>query len=806
MMIALHPHELPDALSRVRPDVALLSLDCFDTLLWRHVHAPRHLFTDLGENGPTRLQRIWAETRARSRCSVTRGSNEATIHEIYEALLPNANAEERAGAVLAELETEARHCYGFAPTVALMRAAKAQGIPIAIVSDTYLNRAELSALIAAAAGDDVLGLIDYVFCSSDHGVSKGEGLFEHLLRDTGIAPERILHIGDNKHADFDAACAKGINGVHLVQFDSGTEQRLRLEAAVATTLSPTPAGAATTWQPHRAAIAHSMPILPDAATGLGFAALGPIMHAFGRWIADEADLLAGRGGTTHILFLMRDGYLPQRVFEALFPARDHVKAIEISRFTATAGSFIDRAKVAAHLEVEVQGSSPEAIARQLLLNQWETARLLKALPRQGAAKALVKALMARDTSAKILSRSAAFGDRLCAYIRREVAPAPGDTLMLVDLGYNGTVQDAVEPLLRRAFGVDVAGRYLLLREQRMAGLDKKGLIDARHYDENTLEALCGNVAVIEQLCTAATGSVVDYDDEGQPVRKDSSIKARQSATRERVQEGCIRFAEERDSAFVRAPTSETADTRRAAAAATLARIMYLPLPEELEVLAQFEHDVNLGGDGTVALFDPAIAGAGLKQRGLFYMKGSERMYLPAELRGQGLPLSLSLFAQKRFAMDFRFADFCDRSIDVPLIIADGRDVVTDVVKAHATHDGYYVAAIPVGAYRFAIGLQFGKLFDWLQVESVQFEPVAGFLSEQPGRTAAVEATISLESMEQVAPHLLRCLDESAFLMVPPPQTKADVPMMLSVVFRPIAERVPTAPSPSSTASQPGAYA
>ncbi|WP_163450031.1 hypothetical protein, partial [Escherichia coli] len=65
----------------------------------------------------------------------------------------------------------------------------------------------------------------------------------------------------------------------------------------------------------------------------------------------------------------------------------------------------------------------------------------------------------------ITQASRSFADRLIAHVRKAVNPARGDTLMLVDLGYNGSVQNDVEPLLARELGVQIAGRYLLLREQ-----------------------------------------------------------------------------------------------------------------------------------------------------------------------------------------------------------------------------------------------------------------------------------------------------------------------------------------------------
>jgi hypothetical protein len=48
---------------------------------------------------------------------------------------------------------------------------------------------------------------------------------------------------------------------------------------------------------------------------------------------------------------------------------------------------------------------------------------------------------------------------------------------------------------------------------------------------------------------------------------------------------------------------------RRGAAAVMGRLMYMPMADELAVLGEFEHDVNLGVDNTVALFDSEIARA-----------------------------------------------------------------------------------------------------------------------------------------------------------------------------------------------------
>jgi FMN phosphatase YigB (HAD superfamily) len=781
------PHALPSALDGRGP-LKLLSLDCFDTLLWRDTHAPHDLFGALP--GVTVPQRRWAEQRARTAAAIRRRQTEVSIVEIYRELFPNGSPADHAAAVQAELDAEAAHCFAFRPTVELMREAHRRGMGVIIVSDTYLDAVQLRELIARAAGEDVAALIDRVFCSSTYGRSKSKGLYELVLGDLDVAPHEILHIGDNKGADVDGVAPFGVQTLHLKQFDETIEQRLRLEAAVSAMLHPAAAQVATTHQPHRAALSAIEPSITDPAERFGFATLGPVLSGFQRWLADEAKAIeAARGGKVHFLFLMRDGHLPMLVHQASAPdATAH--AIEISRFTATAASLTGEKAVERYFQLEL-GTDLHVVANQLLLPKPEIARIMKSIPSPNAADAFLKEIRKPARMRHITKSGARYADRMIEHVRASVNPAGGDTLMLVDLGYNGSVQNDIDRLLSKRLNVHVAGRYLLLREQSLAGFDKRGFLGPDHYDANTVEALCNNVAVLEQLCTATQGSVVDYSPQGTPIRKGSSIKARQSAIRDRIQAGCLRFIREEREVFIRHAVPDEAMMWRRGAAAVLGRVMFMPTAQELGVLAEFEHDVNLGVDNTVALFDPAIAKHGLRQRGLFYMNGSERMYLPAELHGEGLSLKLALLASKRFGLALKYADFIDQSVSLPVIIADGRNVSTGHVTATPTHDGYYLAPIPIGDCHFSVGIQFGRLYEWLQVDSVVFMPVKRFLSDKqrPGLDE-VEALPSLEGMEQAAPHLFRCADEAAFMMVPPPRREHDEPMMLAVVFRPIAPREP----------------
>ncbi len=778
MTSSIRAADLPTLLDRQPGGLRFLSLDCFDTLLWRNVQSPVDVFAEL----PCGIERrAWAEGAARRAARYAEDRSAVSIGEIYAKLLPAATAEERAGAVAAELAAEARHCHGFAPTIALIEAARARALGVIVVSDTYLAEPQLRALIAAAAGDDVAAMIDRIFCSSDFGRCKGEGLFEDVLAALGVLPSAILHAGDNPDADLKAPTALGLRAIHFRQFDGAAEHRLRLEAAAGAMLDPAVRAQVPALQPHRPAV--SLRTDEDAAGVLGHDVMGPIMAAFAGWVRAEADALAAREGRRpRMLFLLRDGHLPQRAYAAL--GHDDAVGVELSRFTATAASFVDEAAVREYLAGEAGGQRAEVIARQLLFPDAEAAKLIRAGGGKGDEARLKAALTKPEVLARVVTRSRRFADRLIAHLRR-AGVAQGDAVLLVDLGYNGSVQNLVTPVLERRMGLRVAGRYLLLREQNVSGLDKRGLLDMRHYDARALIALAEAIAVVEQLCTVPQGSVIDYDDKGRPIRKAAGVKGAQSAVRERVQQACLGFVADAHRAIRRPAGSDGPDARRGAAAAVLARLLFLPAPEEVALLGQFEHDVNLGTRELQRLLDHDASAEGLRRRGLPYLQASRRMYLPGELAGHGLPLALSFFSQRRFGLDLRHGDFAAAPITLPVMLADAASQTIVDFAAHPTHDGYYLATIPIGAARFALGVQWGRLCEWVQIEEIGFHAVDAFRTAGGEPGSAVQPL--WQGMAAAADGLYRC-DPAGFMFVTPPAGDGRTPLLLGIVFRPVTFR------------------
>ncbi|MDF1836130.1 MAG: HAD family hydrolase [Alteraurantiacibacter sp. bin_em_oilr2.035] len=792
MTIAIFPHEIEHLLDRLG-EATCLSLDCFDTLLWRDCHAPADLFAALP--GVTRGQRGDAERRARKVQALSGKGSEVCIDHIYARMMPNASDAQRATSIAAELSAEARHCYAFAPTVRLIHAAKSRGMQIIIVSDTYFDEAQLRDLIALAAGKEVAGLIDAFFCSSSYGASKAGGLYAHVLKKLDHAPEKIVHLGDNFNADVGGVAPLGVQAVHLKQFDDDARTLQRLEAGVDALVHTAPHAIARPFQPHRAALAYGLPQLACPAQRLGASVLGPVLHAYDQWLRKEAEALGQKhGATVHWLFLMRDGHLPQRINASSGDTNAHAHAAEISRFTATAAHLSKPDALGVFVEEEL-GQRPQTLARQLLMDEARIETLLGDLDMEEASRVLLKETHNGAFRKATRRKARGFADRLEAHVRKVCNPAKGDVLMLVDLGYNGTVQNRIATLLEERMGVHVAGRYLLLRERDCPGLDKAGLIDGRHYSPELLEAMCANVALLEQLCSKDCGSVRDYEPDGTPIRGANDIKEDQSDVREAAQKGALAFQRWAGETLIRSKHGDAPQMWREAATSVLMRSMYLPTVNELQVVQQFQHDVNLGTDKVVRLFDRNVARAGLRQRGLFYMNGSQRMYLPAEIEGEAMDTRLSLLAHRRFNLPFTFADFAGTAMQLPVLFSDGKNVSSRTVEAIPTHDGFFTAAIPVGKARFTVAPQFAQGFEWVELERLAYVPVKQFIAGTHEELRQEwEAQPEFDGMQMASARLLDCRNPAGQMIVPPPIVKTDEPLLLACTFRPITTRLAALPN------------
>ncbi len=89
------------------------------------------------------------------------------------------------------------------------------GCKVIAVSDTYHKAETVAQLLAAHVHSPI---ISRIYTSADFNATKRMGtLFEVVLREEGVAPADILHLGDDTRADVTMAQAAGLRTAQLLR-------------------------------------------------------------------------------------------------------------------------------------------------------------------------------------------------------------------------------------------------------------------------------------------------------------------------------------------------------------------------------------------------------------------------------------------------------------------------------------------------------------------------------------------------------------------------------------------------------------
>ncbi len=781
----------------------VLSLDCFDTLVWRRVAAPTDAFYLLARSegfqsrGLTAASRTFAETAARRARKASEDKSEVTLSQIYRHVLPTARDTDIESLAAEELAIEKQVCFAFRPVLDLIAQARSRSMKVIVVSDTYFNESQLSELIGSTIGaPDASTLFDQIYCSSRYGRAKHDGLFDDVLAALAMPADQILHIGDNPAADLQGANRSGVRGVHFTAFTREIQEASRMATAAGSILMPSVRSSVPAHELCHALWAQHATQL-DAPERVGHTALGPIMLGFVRWLADRALALEESGERPHLVFLLRDGWLPHRAYERLIAADPRLAGIphseaEISRFAGYAGSFTGVEAIDRYLAFMGKQKCYAEMARQLGIPKARAAALVReAEQRTDGLKVFHKRIKERKTLAQITAASAAYRQRLMNYLRSTTGIQSGETVVLVDLGYSGTVQSLIQPALEKSLGVRVQGAYLLLRDTHETLHGKCGWIDRHNTDPRAIEALIKPVSLLEQLCTCELDSVVDYSEDGQPVRRAGILSKPQAELRGRIQQAALDFIDAALGPDHRACWDD-ADAARYTGISHLGRLLYLPGDTERSTFSEFRHDVNLGTDAEWEFFNTDEAALGLRRRGLAYVNSAARPTLSMELQPNGITLPLTYFTQSRFRFPLQAGDFNGQSETMQVMLPRNNTLAVRDLNVQRTHDGYLLALVNVDDLNTDFGLLFGRRWSLLQLESVSLVSLERLMSQQDSpRGYSLMDSLSFENIERVGGTVLRCRDNSAFLFVRVTgrtPSKAGTRYACAVVFRPLEEQ------------------
>ena len=610
------------------PDVRVLSLDVFDTMLWRRAPEPIDVFPmvapRLHERGllaktisPRVFQKLRVASEARARAKQTHA--EVTLRDIYAELpghiIGTASPDEMASV---ELQVEREVLMPDLDVLELIRVAHAHGKQVIAISDTYLSGVELESLLSPLFSGDAA--VDRVFASSDHGVGKVHGMFDLVLEELKLAPRQLVHVGDNEHADVESPSKLGIPTVHFERGSSYLEAVREREQRYADPDRPH-AGGDAGLTALRGKILHRTELEaldPELRPfwAYGAACLGPVLTAFAEWIVESTQAT----GSSRAFCLMREGALLAGLVNSAadyMGANVRAEPIWLSRHVCARASIVEGSE--RELRTLLVRRRPPTV-RQLCETvgvDVETSASLRerADARLDDAAAVDRALRELTSDPELRSAMVNNGrvlrERIIEYLRRR-RPEGEAQITLVDLGWGGTIQTLLQQLLwreakisgtdpLRTFGLYLVTHDLAL-QRALDGISLESFLGSYGVPGPEVRSIMRSPEILEQVCMPDVGSQIDLTAELEPVLGDSvDERIPQAAHRAAVQAGIRAFQREWARYATLMPDrrpSLTSPELRDQLLAQLTRATVGPTGQEATVFGAWIHDENFGSSGS----------------------------------------------------------------------------------------------------------------------------------------------------------------------------------------------------------------
>ena len=648
---------------------ATLSVDVFDTLVWRRVPEPADVFLQIGHQladagklahhvsaaAFADLRRA-AERAAREKVQAVTGYREVTLADIYGAFADNifASGFDIKARAAAELACERGLLVLDPDVVALIEAAKKSGRRVILVSDTYFSGDQLRDFLASVG---FTSAVDRLYVSCEAGKPKYRDLFDVILKDLGHGADKLIHVGDSVEADVRPCQLRNIAAIHYdkwahvprIQAREFPRDSARRNIALGTHGDFGLTGLRSRLH-QRAPAALADDLKPYWRYGA--ATLAPVFAGFGRWIVG---MCAG-GGIKAIHGIMREGrFLNRVVSQCAGDLKTDLATKEIwlsRRAVLRASLYADDVDHLAEFVMVTPGRTTDEVLAEMGLSRADVPAGFE-LNQPQSLDILCRAIVASPaTQQKVLAVSARHRANLLKGLGKLLNVAAAQTITLMDLGYAATIQTVLARILAREKAkVQLSGLYLALNERAAqatrAGTELHGYLNDHGFGGPVAALLSRTPDVLEHACMSRDGSLAAYDEAGNTVLLPNQRDDTQLAQMEALQDGIIAGVAAINALlgdFKRTPHDSPALKYQIAQIITSALLH--PTPEDAATIGAWKHEANFDLNDFRKLTDLAFDPRELEYRGLSVLgdAGRHQVYWPAAAYLAANPFLASAFA------------------------------------------------------------------------------------------------------------------------------------------------------------------
>lgn len=476
---------------------AVISFDFFDTLFVRPLANPEDAFDILGQQFSMpdfRDRRRAAQSEAFRRMHAT-GRKEITLADIYACFTKTeiSNSELMDAEYALELTLIEPNPEMFGLFSALIAAGKR----VVITSDMYFSADFFVEALRSHGFAHV-----QLFISADCNATKrdtGE-LFDIMATRLGLKTGDILHIGDNQLADVTRPREKGLMAFH---YQAGHRQIVKKTKSLTTSIGYGLLGTS----------ARDLP--SDSYTELGFIYGGSANLGFFEWIRERARL----DSIDQVLFFSRDGYSLERIAKRQVNSEFPDCCYFLGSRTAYTLAAINTDNFSKFLPFFLSGSdglTPSELLERIGV-QPPSLKIMADL-KLGAEVRVNAALHKRLTDFLYAYRREIL--KVCQNNRRslyqylkQMGVKEGSRVALVDVGWNGTTQEAFELAVRPLMNLEIFGYYFCLadtpdRFQREATQKMSAMVSTATTSAAIVASIYTNRVAVEQFFSAPHNSVI----------------------------------------------------------------------------------------------------------------------------------------------------------------------------------------------------------------------------------------------------------------------------------------------------------
>ncbi|HNO75221.1 MAG TPA: PIG-L family deacetylase [Nitrosomonas mobilis] len=285
--------------------------DVFDTAIIRLFKKPIDLFEYISfktQDPDFHLRRVQQEAETREQY---KDRKEISIFEIYNNLASDSIEE--------EIAAELKFCVANPEVYDFYSKLLNAGKKIYFVSDMYLDRETISRILS----ENRFCTYEDMYVSSEDDLLKGDGSrFEWLKKNIPESVGSTIHIGDNRISDFLQPQAHGFDAFHFMESSAYYQQDSFLYSKIEFLNSKRSLGLSfllSTFRYWKSGF-HDQP--PDYWRQFGFLYGGALISAFCSFINEQ--LSRKKLSCDKIFFLARDGDIMSQVYQLLY---DDVQAV-----------------------------------------------------------------------------------------------------------------------------------------------------------------------------------------------------------------------------------------------------------------------------------------------------------------------------------------------------------------------------------------------------------------------------------------------------------------------------------------------